>query len=139
MRKFILVAITIIGFLPFCQAQSEGIYATTHDFQDVWVYIELQDTIQVKVVKHYDSIGLCGSMAFASMTIVETDKNQQIRLLDLCGTNLKIKKDQRISIKPAQTPSFSVSLPISLESDKNYGYQDDLVINTTWCTIISNE
>ena len=75
-----------------------------------WEYFELESTIDVKIINHIPAPALCGTIAFASVTIVETKEGQKIRILDLCNSS-DYNENEIVKISPQKKPKFNVMLP----------------------------
>ena len=87
---------------------------TDFGFRDKWQYFNLQDTISAKIINHLPSAAHCGTLAFASVTLAETEKGDTIRILDLCNINKNYLVNQIVKISPAEKPNFNVSLPYTM-------------------------
>ena len=75
-----------------------------------WKFFKLDETIEVRILNHLPSSGLCGNLAFASVSIVQTKDEQIFRILDLCN-NENISENEFVKIVPTTKPEFSVLLP----------------------------
>lgn len=81
-------------------------------------------------------------MAFGSVSIVKTDANDTIRIINLCNMD-NYAKGEKVYFIPAEKPPFNVILPSSLvryqsndtifEQPSEY---DLKIINTTWASAI---
>lgn len=72
-----------------------------------WQYFELEKAIEVKIIDHSPSPALCGNLAFASVTIVETKEGERIRILDVCNTSA-YRENEIVKVLPAKKPDFNV-------------------------------
>lgn len=67
----------------------------------------LHDTINTTIIVHYPVTVGCGTKAFGSVSIVKTEANDTIRILNLCNME-HYKPGQKVVFKPAEKPNFSV-------------------------------
>ena len=107
--------ITLFAFLTFgiynCKTiPTKESQITTFSSDKNWQYFELEKAIDVKIINHLPSPALCGNFAFASVTIVETEDGEKIRILDLCNTS-NYKESEMVKVWPAKKPEFSVMFP----------------------------
>ena len=107
--------ITLFAFLTFgiysCKTiLTEENQITTFSSDKNWQYFELEKAIDVKIINHLPSPALCGNFAFASVTIVETEDGEKIRILDLCNSFI-YKENEIVKVWPAKKPEFSVMFP----------------------------
>jgi hypothetical protein len=96
----------------------------------------------VKIIDHKPAFAFCGVLATASMTIVETEKGDTIRVLDLCNTLDIYKKGQTLKVIPEDKPPFGVSLPFTFKQNtqtKEYEYTgfDITVVRTAWGSLLA--
>ena len=75
-----------------------------------WQFFELDEPIEVRILMHSPSSGLCGVLAFASVSIVQTRDDRIFRILDLCNTK-DFPENKVVKIVPSKKPEFSVLLP----------------------------
>ena len=104
-----------------------------------WEFFELDETIEVRILMHLPSSGLCGTLAFASVSIVQTKDEKTFRILDLCNTT-EISKNKIVKIVPTKKPKFSVMLPsrtfINPKTGKIEQYElDKKTLKTTYVHI----
>jgi len=138
--------IITLGFVfafttSFSQADAELKYCSRAQnyIQEKWQYFTFNDTLTAKVIQHYPTKILCGTVAVASMTIVELNNGEIIRVLDLCGQSAELRQNQIIKITPAKKPEFKVSLPFIFEKNdltnkiESKSKEFDLyILKTTW-------
>jgi hypothetical protein len=110
-----------------------------HDFsyEKNWTFFKLADTIVVTIIDHLPAPAACGVLATASMTIVQTEKGDTIRILDLCNVSDKYKKGETIVVAPADKPSFGVMTPFTLRENPDTkklepSSFDLMVLRKTW-------
>ena len=109
--------------------------------QRKWEYFQLEDTIVVKIIDHIPAFAFCGVLATASMSIVETEIGDTIRVLNLCNTLDIYKKGQTLKIIPEDKPPFGVSLPLTFKQNtqtKEFEYTgfDITVVKTAWGSLL---
>lgn len=134
MRKFLkfTLLIFILSLKTYSQNNSDSIRKN-------WKYFKLKTNTKAFVIDHLPSPALCGTIAFASITIVKTEAGETFRVLDLCNSKT-YKKNQKIKIIPRTKPKFNVILPsqstlkqnneTKLESEYDYK-----ILRTTWAII----
>lgn len=79
-------------------------------YNENWEFFELDEPIKVRILFHLPSSGLCGNLAFASVSIVQTKDDKIFRILDLCNTE-NIPENKIVEIIPSKKPEFYVQLP----------------------------
>jgi hypothetical protein len=109
---------------------------TFNSYDENWKFFELDEPIKARVLIHLPSTGLCGNIAFASVSIVQTKDEQTFRILDLCN-NSNISENEIVKIIPAKKPEFSVLLPsrtfINPQTEKAEQYDwDKETLKTTY-------
>jgi hypothetical protein len=109
---------------------------TFNSYDENWKFFELDEPIEARVLIHLPSTGLCGNIAFASVSIVQTKDEQTFRILDLCN-NSNISENEIVKIIPAKKPEFSVLLPsrtfINPQTEKAEQYDwDKETLKTTY-------
>ncbi len=118
-------------------------FGKPYDFslKNKWYYFKLNDTLTVKVVDH---LRLPISLGFTegSVTIVETQKGDVIRIIDPKNNFNSYRKGQTIKVAPANKPSTSsVSFALIENPDaKKAGSSgfDLAVQKTTWGSLLTN-
>ncbi|OOQ60220.1 hypothetical protein BC343_26035 [Mucilaginibacter pedocola] len=96
--------------------------AETPTSQQTWNYGQLTDTIRnAKVIAHVKNGIYCGRGTCASVSIIEVDKKDTIRVLELSSMHSDFVQGEKVSIKPGKKPLSSISLPtIAAYDSKNY-------------------
>lgn len=125
MKKFLLLPILIT--IAACTYKKPTITrprtpVVAHENQQVWDYGQLAGTIKnAKIVAHVKSGMFCGRATCASVSIVEVNNKDTIRVLELCSTHQGIEQGAKVNITPGKNPLSSVSLPVIAAYDhKNY-------------------
>jgi len=142
--KYILTIAFFISIASYSQTESDRIYVLNYrnSTQEEWKFFTLKDTILVKVIYHARAQALCGTTSTASITIVKTQNNEIIRVLDLCNTSDKYKVNQIIKIAPSVVRAKEYSLPFEFVKNKGSGKieavpnYDLKVTKTTWGVLI---
>lgn len=116
---------------------------TDFGYKHKWQYFKLEDTLVAKVIQHLPAPAYCGILATASITIVETQKGDIIRILDMCNVSNQYKAAQKIKIVPASKPSFGLATAVTLkENPKTKKLEpsdfDLSVLKTTWGSLLVN-
>jgi len=128
MRKLLKYAFAIftLSFNSYSQDYSDSIKKN-------WKFFTLNHKTKATVIEHIPNSVLCGTFAFASITIVKTTKGKTFRVLNLCSLE-KYVANTEINIVPSKTPLFDVlfpsKYPVSIDNqqiDYNQTIQD-----TTW-------
>ncbi len=78
--------------------------------QSKWQYFTLKDTLRGELIMQQKIRNLCGIFAYASNTLIRTELNDTIRVIELCNSN-EFKKGSVIKVIPAIKPLFGVSIP----------------------------
>ncbi|WP_299229773.1 hypothetical protein [uncultured Psychroserpens sp.] len=112
MKKIILLIFLLNCGIGFSQNEfpSGQKNETFSSYDKDWEFFELDEPIEVRILMHLPSSGLCGYLAFASVSIVQTKDEKIFRILDLCNTK-DIPENKIVKIIPAKKPEFSVLLP----------------------------
>ena len=110
------------------------------DLDAKWEYFELKKEIEVKIINHIPATAFCGSFAFASATIVETEIGEQIRIIDLCNMS-NYKENEMVKVVPDKKPEFSVMIPHRISKNpitkQNEPSELDLkIVKTTYGRIL---
>jgi hypothetical protein len=142
--KYILIIILFISFASYSQTESDGLYLRNYvkSTKEKWDFVVLKNTINAKIIYHAPAPALCGFMTTASITIVKTENNETIRVLDLCNVSDKYKINQIIKITPGVVGSKDYSLPFEFVKNKITGKieavpnYDLKVLKTTWGSLI---
>jgi len=104
--------------------------------REKWNYFTLKDKKTVSIIDHIPATALCGTLAFASITIVKAENGEVFRVLDLCNSKT-YKINQSIKITPTRKPKFNVILPykyITNEDNSDLEY-DKTILNTSWVIV----
>lgn len=131
-----LLQFTIIIFISTFKIYSQNY---TSDKKN-WKYFTLKKETNVSIIDHMPSPALCGTLAFASITIVKTEDGDIFRVLNLCNSET-YTINKIIRIIPNSPPSFNAILPYKYyensETKKNIPplNYDKTVLKTTWGTI----
>lgn len=88
------------------------------DYEDRWIYFDLQKPIEVNVIDHASPKVHCGYIAFASVTIGYTEAQDTLRIFDLCNLE-DFFKGEKIIVTPAKRPGFNVIYPTFHLEDKD--------------------
>jgi hypothetical protein len=83
--------------------------------QTKWKYSELKETVSGVVVYHEQPIVMCGVVATASVTLLQTSAGDTIRILSLChikgvSSPNEFRIGAKVSITPQAKPGFRVDL-----------------------------
>ena len=129
--KFILL-IFILSLKTYSQNNSDSIRKN-------WKYFKLKTNTQAFVIDHLPSPALCGTLAFASVTIVQTEDGETFRVLNLCNSKT-YTTHQKIKIIPSIKPKFNVILPSQSVIMQNNESKIELeynnqILKTTWAII----
>ncbi|AXG73794.1 hypothetical protein DVK85_05905 [Flavobacterium arcticum] len=89
------------------------------DYESNWVYFDLQESTELKIISHQLAGVGCGTIATASVTIGVTKKNDTIRVFELCNTKKDFPVNGNVIIEPATRPSFTVMYPKIYIQDEN--------------------
>ena len=112
-KIFICLIITFaLTSIAFGQTECDSIKypkLLNNSYQCKWTFFKLDKSIEGIIIEHDKAQGSCGTRAFASLTIVKTDKDT-IRILGLCNENLYLI-GQKVKVSPENEPSFQVHLP----------------------------
>lgn len=103
--KYIFAILCAVIFYS-CKTQKAYFYKDS-DYKDKWQYFNLQDTVHTTIISHLPATVYCGNMAFGSVSIVKTEANDTIRILNLCNME-RYSPGQKVVFKPAEKPNFSV-------------------------------
>jgi hypothetical protein len=108
-----------------------------------WYYFKLNDTISVKVIDHLPLPSSFG-LSSGSLTIVETQRGDIIRIIDPVNEPSHYRKGQLIKVAPASKPSFDLAAALVLPQDpaankKGLSSFDLAVQKTTWGSLLINK
>ncbi|WP_343694841.1 hypothetical protein [Flavobacterium sp.] len=127
-------AIFILSLNIYSQQYSDSITKN-------WKLFTLKHSEEAIVLDYIPNSALCGTLAFASITIVKTTKGETFRALDLCNSE-KYAINETINVIPEKAPSFNVIFPSKhiivsenkkeIVQDINY---DETILKTTWARI----
>jgi hypothetical protein len=142
-RQIFILCFLLISVTAFSQDTLKTIKRSDlgepHDFsfEKKWDYFKLADTMVVTIIDHLPAPAACGVLATASLTIVQTEKGDTIRIIDMCNISDKYKKGQTIKVAPADKPPFGLTTPFTLtENLKTKKFEpstfDLTVLKTTW-------
>lgn len=92
------------------QAPPEYKKLLNNSFQDKWSYFELEDTLEATIIKHEKQEVGCGSFATASLSIVKTNNDDTLRILDLCNYDY-YEKGTAIRVSPMKDVQGQVRIP----------------------------
>lgn len=111
-RTIIFITISILFLSSFNKKRSiKSVFANTY-CDTSWNYFSLTDTVIGRVLFHAKAPFLCGTMATASLTVIKTNKEDTIRVLWLCNTDVTFfKKSAIVKVYPQKKPDFSVIFP----------------------------
>ncbi|TFF33815.1 hypothetical protein [Mucilaginibacter psychrotolerans] len=92
------------------------------DSKHVWSYGQLTETIRnAKVIAQVNNGMYCGRATCASVSIIEVNKKDTIRVLELSSMHADFAEGARVNIKPGNKPISFVSMPVIAAYDrKNY-------------------
>ena len=121
-QLFLFIAsLTLIVSCRSGQVSQDGITVSTKTIRvaesmssSCFNYLTTKDTIQGTVLLHFCASGLCGRMAFASLTILQTNRDT-VRVLEMCNScsnNKVLVKNDSVTFIPTERPPFSVGLPM---------------------------
>jgi len=130
-RTITLIIISILILSAFNKTRNNKPVIASTECETSWIYFSLTDTVKGSVLFHEKAPFLCGGFATASLTIIKTNKNDTIRVLWLCNSNVDFKKSEIVKVYPAEKPDFSVVLPIKK------GKYDCSIKKTCYGTIVS--
>lgn len=87
-----------------------------------WTYGQLTDTIKnAKVITQAKNSMFCGRATCASVSIIEVNKKDTIRVLELSSMHGDFAEGAKVNIKPGNKPISFVSMPVIAAYDrKNY-------------------
>ncbi len=132
--KIILFLLLILGIYSCKTIPAEESQITTFGSDENWQYFELEKAIEVKIICHLPAPALCGNLAFASVTIVETKEGEKIRILDLCNSS-DYKENEIVKVWPEEKPAFNVLFPNRMlknpKTNKNEPFKIDLEVLKT--------
>ena len=130
-RKILLTLLSLAFFACKTSQTNEKIIISS---ENNWNYFELENDIEAKIIDHLPAPALCGDLAFASVTIIETKEKEKIRILDLCN-NSNYNKNQIVKVLTTKKPEFNVMVPHRMfknQKTKQYEYfESDLKILKT--------
>ncbi len=113
---------------------------SNHVSNNMWYYFKLSDTIAVKVIDHLPVPASLG-LRSGSMTIVETQRGEVIRIIDPVNDANHYKRGQTIKVAPASKPSFDLSTAVSVNDNTGRPTRNSFdlgVRKTTWGNIVTN-
>jgi hypothetical protein len=84
---------------------------SANDFMNKWVYFDLDKPTKLKVITHMVAFVACGYIATASITIGTTERQDTIRVFELCNTEKVFVENDIVIVKPAEKPVFGVHFP----------------------------
>lgn len=94
-----------------------------------WVYFNLENTTNCKVIDYSPAPYACGKTTSASISIVMLSTNDTIRIISLCNTD-NINNGEKVNFTPTPQPLITPFMPVNKH--------DTTVIKTTYC-LIKNE
>lgn len=107
--KYIFAILCAVIFYS-CKTQKAYFYKDS-DYKDKWQYFNLHDTINTTIIVHYPVTVGCGTKAFGSVSIVKTEANDTIRILNLCNME-HYKSGQKVLFRSAEKPSLPCQLAL---------------------------
>lgn len=111
----------------------------TDDYKDSWIYFDLHEPTELKIISHQLAGVGCGNIATASVTLGVTKANDTIRVFELCNTEKDFPVNENVIVEPAKRPSFNVMHPrmyIQYENGNLLLHPFDIkVLKTTYGTI----
>ena len=135
--KYVRKLLFLLFILFICGCKTSQIserLAINSNSDNNWEYFELENEIEAKIIDHLPAPALCGNLAFASVTIVQSKDGEIIRILDLCNTS-NYNENEIVKILKAKKPEFNVMLPyrmIKNPKTKQYEYfENDVKILKT--------
>lgn len=105
--------LTLILFSYNCFSQhynkkSRNIDSVYAKCKESWEYFNLKGSITGQVISHFKAPFHCGTFATASITIIQTDTDDTIRVLALCNVDKAFKYLDKVKVTPTKQPSFTV-------------------------------
>jgi len=137
-----LLKYTLVIFILSLKVYSQNY---TQEYSDSisknWKFFKLEQSEKAIIVDHTPIQILCGTSAFASVTIVKNTKGETFRVLNLCNLQ-NFKPHEEIKISSQKAPSFNVNFAkkyvIVLKNGKeviqNINYEET-IIRTTWASM----
>ena len=125
-----------------CKIQADTLYIKKFfdpkkDFMNKWVYFNLTDNIELKVIHHIPATMKCeGAILTYSITIGTINSGDTIRILELCNRTKDFNEDEIVYVMPTKIPSENYTNPRVFVQ----GYQgqlkpqqfDTMVLKTTY-------
>jgi len=140
LKKIILLI--FISILSSCKTSTSHLINDNRNFSSYdssWIFFNLENKIEVKVVDHIKNDAHCGIVAVASVTFVIDEREEIFRVLNLCNLT-DYKKDELIRLNPTDKPDFNVSLPyrvfLNPQTNKRERFElDKNTLKTTYAHI----
>lgn len=137
-----ILFLIFISILSSCKTSTNHLINDNRNFSSYdssWIFFNLENTIDVKVIDHLKNQVHCGTVAVASVSLVIDEKGEIFRVLDLCNLS-DYKKDELIRLNPTDKPDFNVSLPyrvfLNPQTNKRERFElDKNTLNTTYAHI----
>jgi hypothetical protein len=93
-----------------------------------WPYFKLPAKTRGVIVNHVKAAD-CGYFITASVSVIETDKKDTIRVLELCNSKKKFNKGDSVVITPGENSFYKFKsgersiLDVTLQPDSLYDYK----------------
>jgi hypothetical protein len=118
----ILLSLLVIISIAACNNKKPQNHAEAVAAQPTRTYGQLTETIRnAKVIANVKNGMFCGRATCASVSIIEVNKKDTIRVLELSSMHADFAEGAKVNIKPGKRPFSFVSMPVIAAYDrKNY-------------------
>lgn len=99
--------------------------------KEKWEYVFAKDTLIGEVIYFQQAPFLCGNNSSASITIIRTNNNDSLRILQVCTLHKSLELKQKLAFIPDYTYHKNVALPF------NTSKSDCMVRKTCYAILIS--
>lgn len=131
-----------ISFLSSCKTSTNHLineFRAFSSYDPSWLFFNLENKIEVKVIDHIKTEVHCGTVAVASVSLVIDEKGEIFRVLDLCNLS-DYRKDEFIILTPDIKSDFYVNVSYKViinpkTNKKERFYLDKSIVKTTYAHI----
>lgn len=103
-----------LPLLTHAQKRSQNIVIPTYErCKEKWDYVFVKDTIRGEVLFYEKAPFACGNISTASITLVKTNKNDSIRIIQACDLTNNFSKGQQVIFVPDYNYYPNISLPFN--------------------------
>jgi hypothetical protein len=93
-----------------CREPSQKEWDDFAKCRNSWQYFNVKDSLKGKVLFHKMATIEYGFLSTASLTLIETEEGDTIRVLDLCNTKKDFRTGSFVTLRAQRKPDFSIDI-----------------------------